>query len=214
MVRPSYRKKRGMFRRRGARRMYRKRKFGSTNKRGVHYYKRSYITAFNTYDWPAMMTYGWDFFLSQLPNYTEFTNLYDQYKISRIKCKFSYTANSQNVTTSAAITALPMFLSCIDLNDSTALTTNADFTQYRSFKMRRFDKPVSVYFKPQFATAAYSGAFTSYAAKTGWLDCASPGVKHYGLKFGIDPMFYNAGANVTGRVQCVITYYIKCKNPK
>lgn len=211
MPRRSYRKK--SFRRK--RKSFMRRRVGlGTNKAGMHYFKRSYFTAFNTYDWPVIHNQGWDFFLSQLPNYTEFTNLYDQYKISRIKVKFIYTANSQNVTTAAAITALPNLLTVIDNNDSAALSTSGDYCQYRSFKIRRLDKPCSVYFKPQFDIAAYSGAFTSYAQKTGWIDSNSPNVKHYGLKFAVDPMFYGAGANVTGRIQCILTYYIKCRHPK
>lgn len=211
MVKRVYRKK--QFRR-GKKRFFRRRRNITSNKMGVHYYKRSYITAFNTYNWPGLNNQGWDFFLSQLPNYTEFTNLYDQYKISRIKVKFIYSANNQDMTTSASILALPNLLTVIDNNDSTALTASGDYCQYKSFKIRRMDKPCSVYFKPQFDIAAYSGAFTSYASKTGWIDCNSPNVKHYGLKFGIDPMFYNDGTLVTGRVQCILTYYIKCRNPK
>lgn len=211
MVKRTYRKRRYQ---RGVKRSFRRRKFGRSRRAGVHYYKRSYMTSFNTYNWALMNNQGWDFFLSQLPNYTEFTNLYDQYKISRIKVKFIYSANSQDVTTAANITALPNLLTVVDNNDSTALTSAGDYCQYKDFRIRRMDKPCSVYFKPQFAVAAYSGAFTSYASKTGWIDCASYNVKHYGLKFGVDPMFYGDGSSVTGRVQCILTYYMKFRAPK
>lgn len=212
MPKRSYRRR--TFRRGQKRRTFRRRKFMSKVKTGVHYFKRSYITSINTYDWPVIYTQGWDFFLSQLPNYTEFTNLYNEYKVSRIKVKFMYSANSQDVSTALLSTALPTIYTAVDPNDSTLPTSVSELLQYKSFRARRADKPFSVYFKPQFATAAYSGTFTSYAAQTGWIDTSSPSVKHYGLKWIVDPMFYSTGTNVTGRLQTIITYYIKCRGTK
>lgn len=206
--------RRRQFRRVPKRRTFRKRKFISKVKSGVHYFKRSYITSQNTYDWPTINTNGWDFFLSQLPNYTEFTNLYNEYKIARVKVKFIYSANNQPVTTLANITALPTIYTAVDTNDSVAPTAVSDLLQYKTFKAHRADKPFSVYFKPNYAVAAYSGAFTSYAASAGWIDTSSVNVKHYGLKWIIDPMFYSTGTNVTGRLQTILTYYIKCRGVK
>jgi len=198
--------------RRRPRRMHRKRKFTSRVKSGVHYFKRKMYTSFNIVDSAAPVHNAYAFSLSSLPNYSEFVNLYESYKISRIKVQFIFSSNSQDVNTGASVFALPNIVGVIDQNDNTALTTYNDYLQYKFCKIRRLDKPMSFYFKPMFDVAAYSGVFTSYAQKTGWIDTSSPSVLHYGLKFMLDPVFYNIGANVLGRMSVYTTYYIKMKN--
>jgi len=57
------------------------------------------------------------------------------------------------------------------------------------------------------AVAAFSGAFTSYSnVPAGWIDSASPGVQHYGLKlyfestpFGVISYEYSVRAKVSFR---------------
>lgn len=208
MVKRSYRRRPRTNRKRRA---YRKRKWTSRIKSGVHFFKRRMVSAFNVYDTATPVHYAWPFSLSSLPNYTEFVNLYESYKISRIKVKFIFSANSNNVSTAATTVCLPNIYAVVDNNDSTALTNITDYLQYRYCKIRRLDSPTSLYLKPSFDVAAYSGVFTSYAQKTGWVDTDSPSVLHYGIKFAIDPVTYSAGTNVIGRVQAIVTYYLQMK---
>lgn len=127
-----------------------------------------------------------DYAISVTPS--NFTNLnsslnsvFDNYRI--ISCKVAFHPYSGGANNSAA--AIPPTTSAIDYDDSTA-TTVANLLQYDTAQT----VPSGVYFertfKPRVALAAYSGVFTSFAqSKDQWIDMASLGVIHYGLKIGV-----------------------------
>lgn len=63
---------------------------------------------------------AYNFTLSSVPGYTEFTNLYDQYKINAISVCFYPKQNSvTSLVTLDNIKANARFLSAIDYNDDT-----------------------------------------------------------------------------------------------
>ena len=63
---------------------------------------------------------------------------------------------------------------------------------------------------PRISTAAYSGAFTSYTnTKAPWIDCNSPTVQHFGMKFGIDATMNNQAASAEvniGKLTIIMNY--------
>ena len=133
-----------------------------------------------------------DFQLGYLPNYQEFKDLFDKYKINYVDVTFIYDHNSGEVATSAGIAAnanmgLPNIYVVRDYDDKTVLTGVDDYLEYEDCKVHRLDKPFTFRVYPRISTAAYSGAFTSYTnTKAPWIDCNSAGVQHFGIKFGID----------------------------
>jgi len=159
------------------------------------------------------------FTLSALPNYTEFTALFDSYRITRIDGNFVFDANSGNVLATAThlLSFLPNLLLVNDYDDAVALGAVTDYEQYETFKVRRLDRPVKVSFVPMLAVGAYGGAvFTNYArAKGVWLDAASPGVEHYGLKFAVDSaMEGGAGTQYIGTLSIYWTFHIECADTR
>lgn len=146
--------------------------------------------------------------LNNLPNPTEFTYLFDKFSIKGVKLTFNYSFDGANTAGPLATNQLPMLYHVIDTDDSTVLTSRDDYLQYETCKMRRLDKPVSVFFKPRYATAAYNGAFTGYAdGGRGWVDCDSSGVQWYGNKWGVE--FPTAGApTACGFLMVTATYYL------
>jgi hypothetical protein len=121
--------------------------------------------------------------LSSLPNPTEFSTLFDQYRISRVEFSFwplqTEAVNSTTAATSGIVTV-------VDYDDSALLATIAAAFQYPNAVWHSAYKPFTLSFKPHLALAAYSGAFTSYAnVKDQWIDVASSGVIHYGLKIAV-----------------------------
>ena len=71
---------------------------------------------------PAL--YAFNFSLSDLPNYTEFTSLYDMYKINAVKITFiPYQTVSNSVATINNADNTARFFSAIDYNDGTAPIT-------------------------------------------------------------------------------------------
>jgi len=125
------------------------------------------------------------FTLNSWSQYTQFAAVFDQYRIEEVQVVFRpmFTANQVSGSTTFYI---PTLYVVADYDDSTSLTTAAAFESYTNCNMS-VNETVAVRLTPHSAQAAYSGAFTSYANKTyQWIDCSSPGVVHYGIKWGID----------------------------
>lgn len=181
----------------------------------VYSFKRMKNDTFTvTYDGLAQFSSnGYVFKLSDVQASTEFTSLYDQYKITGIKAKFFPRVNVlQTVNQSATFTTVPPIGTIVDYDDATAPVNYAEATQYMGSRVHEAFKPFSLYFKPKISTAAYSGAFTSYTAGgSPWLDCNSPGIEYYGLKVFTLP--YSAGNNQAlandPTWDIVFTYYLK-----
>lgn len=87
--------------------------------------------------------------------------------------------------------------------------------EYENFQMRRMDKPISIYIRhPKNATTVYAGgAFSGYEQnkRQEWVDCTSPNVEYYGIKYFIDPVF-NPAATIP--IDIFYTFYIQCKDVK
>jgi len=118
------------------------------------------------------------FALSNLPNYTEFTALFDEYRILQARVHFI----PLNVGTGGSFQ--PIY-TVIDYDDSIAPASIDDLNQYSTLMVAQYGREFERVLTPKFAVAAYSGTFTSYSPMTGWVDVASPTVQHYGVKYAL-----------------------------
>jgi len=115
-------------------------------------------------------------------NVPDYANMaFDQYRILMVECDILPSA-SQNLAAAATLTS-GTYASCIDYDDSNALTTVQQCLNYDNAIMHRSYERSTRTFVPRAAVAAYSGAFTSYANVAGlWYDKSSSNVTYYGLK--------------------------------
>ncbi len=119
------------------------------------------------------------FALSNFSNYSDFTTLFDQYRIMFAEIwlipRSSY--GSTNTTNYGLLTSV------IDYDDSANFTTVAQALAYTNQVTSPGNYVHYHKFLPRFDIAAYGGAFTSYATtEQQWIDCGSSGVQHYGVK--------------------------------
>jgi len=149
------------------------------NTQSLHNFTRTAIYS-NFVTSGASATYAqYAFALSDLSGYTEFTALFDQYRINKIEFKMQpsmtmMTPGSQQ---------LGVIASVVDYDDSTALGSFNAALEYGSCQTWNVNDTLQIALKPRMALAAYSGAFTSYAnMQDQWIDAASSGVLHYGIK--------------------------------
>jgi len=176
---------------------------------------------FNVIQWGAMTC---NFKLEDCVNYTEFTNLYDQYKIVGVKLKLiPYQTSALTAAAPHAQAGQPAFLihSAIDYDDDTQVTlsnTGADaLRQYPSYKCHNIyalnGKPWSRYVRPRVATEVYRTALlTGYqSTKMGWLDTTFADVSSYGLKLLFEVLSGGSAAQLMFKAQ--VTYYLKFKSP-
>lgn len=148
--------------------------------------------------------------LNQLVNVSDFTNLYEQFRINYVVIKFFLTIDPS--AQAAASANFPRLYWCRDTNDSTPLSENE---MYERADMRsailRPDRPVIMKFKPNVLQTNYlSGIASAYTAKWGeWIDTANVAVPYYGCKWNIDNF-----TNTNYRLNIDQTFYFQCKGAK
>jgi len=156
-------------------------------------------------------SYALQFSLSQVPNSSEFTALFDQYRIVQVHLRF--TPRAQGSTSIFGFFRPNYFLTVIDYDDINTVSSNAAL-QYPTLQISPTDEPFERTFNPRIAVAAYNGvATTGYANLSNqWIDVAYPDVQHFGLK-GVIPLT-TANALATDVLDCVATYTINFRNPR
>jgi len=153
------------------------------------------------------------FNLSQAANITDITNLFDNYRLVRVKLMFNLSSNSSDVSGSNGF-ALPIINYCYDPDDATVPPSRTTVLENGYCQTRRLDKPFSITLTPraqQSVTGGTGGGGGLLPTGT-WLDCSSPAINHYGLKFWIDQFPFDAAANYTYALTITPVYYIEAKN--
>lgn len=120
--------------------------------------------------------YGSPFALNFFANYTEYTGLFDQYRFEQLEVWLTPSIVLINGLVGEIASAIDLDdgntpTSLVTVNGKAgAMTTGCMAGQYHRWK-------------PHIALAAYSSVFTSFSNRVAdWIDAASPGVQHYGLK--------------------------------
>lgn len=143
-------------------------------------------------------------------NYTEYTSLFDSYRIIGIEIKMVYNADSQTQTMT---TGLPNIMMVNDFDDSQN-TSVASLLQYDSLKITQMGtgRPFKTWnVKPKLqATVQSTGgsvlALTPPAG--GWLDTAAYDSQYFGVKGYVDTQVIASGSLINIGF---ITFYVKCK---
>lgn len=153
---------------------------------------------------------GLTFSLGMLPNSTEFTNLFDQFRICAVKLEIVPRYTSSDMNPQATAPLLPNIHTVIDYNDISTPGNLDTLFQYQNYKRTRGNTIHKRYFKPAVLAAAYEGAVTTAYTSTWnrWLDTLDSGTLHYGLKYCIDQSFTGAWYKVYAK------FFIQCKGVK
>lgn len=148
--------------------------------------------------------------LNQLVNSSDFTQLYEQFRITYVVIKFFLRIDPS--AQAAAMANFPRLYWCRDTNDATPLTENE---MYERADMRsailKPERPVIMKFKPNVLQTNYlSGVTSAYTAKWGeWIDTVNAGIPYFGCKWNIDNL-----TNTNYRVDIDQTFYFQCKGAK
>lgn len=207
--RRSYPKKKRTYKRR---RYVRKSRIPRKMSSNIYSFKRNVNLGAITTTGAATEFGSFNFKLSDLPNYAEFSNLYDMYKLTFVKIYF-VPFTMDNSSSGGAVTDSTQWqnlYSCID-NNSSVIPTSADqIRQYQTCKFTRMGKIHKRIIYPKPATMIYDGATTAYGlAKSTWMNTSYPTIPHYGLKW----CFENATLDVNSKFFKVeAVYYLKFKS--
>lgn len=154
---------------------------------------------------PTLLAFN--FSLSDVPDVTDFTKLYDMYKLNCVKISFipqmdtNVSLGSLNNPVASA-----RFFSAIDYNDGTAPLNVDELRQYSTCKMTPIlRKHKRVIYKPKILdTSGYS--------TSPWMSTSYNTADYYGLKVAIEPMLSTTTTSMTYSVECV--YYMSFKKVK
>lgn len=205
-----FRKYRNRRKGRGRRRNYRRRRsVKRTSLQKVYNFKRVTVEALDVID--TQQNYARYFSLNALHEVSDYTNLFDQYRIAALRVEFQFDKTGGEVGT---VTPMPMLSSVIDYDDYTALVDENDYLQYSTYKRTPLNYRHKRYFKPRVAGALYQAVGTGYSnLRSPWIDCASTSVQHYGIKFMTDGSQNGGIGNTTlGHLRVYTTYYVQFRN--
>jgi len=146
-----------------------------------------------------------NFSTSDIIQFANFAQVFDQYKINRIECWLvpygPATVIGYNNSTK--------IYSVVDYDDSNTPASNTALQEYQNCVTTRTCDGHYISFKPHIAVAAYGGAFTQFKNEpSGWIDCASGAVQHYGVKLGID----NTTANGDCKIDMFTRVHVSFRN--
>lgn len=147
------------------------------------------------------------FSLSDLPQSSDFTNLFDFYRLCGVKLMFIYQANSNDTGTGIA-SQLPILHYIADNDDNIGFPNENTALEKEGIKTRRLDKPFTYYLTPRVTPEVFNNGITTgymLGNKKQWLDCNSPAITHFGLK-----AWLQCGSN-SQNLKIYATYYLQFK---
>lgn len=140
------------------------------------------------------------FKLQDLPNYTEFTALFDNYQMMCVVLKLTPVKNQMNTNLLGTV-EIPKIGIAYDYDDGNPPTTMDALRQYATYREYDMTQPITLKIYPKVSIATYAGALTTgYLRPTPKLmkqfrfDCAYPNVEFFGIKFFIPDTAGTAGA--------------------
>lgn len=139
------------------------------------------------------------FSLNMLPNSSEFTNLYDQYRIDYVWVTLRRLGVSNIIPSDVSTQAeAGHVLLVIDTDDATALTTSNDYLQYMNCRILDTHKDYAFKVYPRPAIQMYNNGITTGYGNPGrqiWCDSGYPAIHHFGLKVHFPSFTTNNAVN-------------------
>jgi len=147
---------------------------------------------------------GRKFRLGDLPSSTDFTALFDQYRIVAVEAIYVF---STHILASQA--RYPRLTFAVDFSDASNPGSEAEVLQYQNAESFQFGQVKHTFkrvFRPRAAMAAYEGAFTGYgvAPANQWFDTSDPNIEYYGTKEWVN------NYNTTLATGALINVYHRC----
>nr|WAE42286.1 MAG: capsid protein [Cressdnaviricota sp.] len=202
----TFRKKRSTIRRRPVRRM----RIPRAPKLKSFLLKRAFSAAALTIANTAAGNAVFTFRLSDMPDVSDFTNLFQRYKINAVKIEFMSPFNVALTQTFATGIGLFLLYGVIDRNSTTALATTAQAEEYQSLKIWKSNQNHQVYFKPSLPMTVTDIAANSFVEiqKPRWISTLETGIEHLGFKLITD----NNGSGNSYVLTPRLTYYMSFKD--
>lgn len=145
------------------------------------------------------------FFLGDVINVSDFTALFDSYRINKVVCTFHLRTDPGGLTPFFC----PVLYTAIDRDDAAVPANVNEIREFSRCQTHYLDpkKPVVVTLTPNIKLSESVGINAAEAYKQ-WIDTAYTTTVHYGLKWGVPFMPTNY------EMQLEVMYYFSCKDTK
>lgn len=147
------------------------------------------------------------------PSYAEFTNLFKEWKLNKVRMKMYFTNNNSSVNSPA--TALPLLNVVFDPTNVNAcsLQTALQYDNLKTYQLGNgAEAPPVLEFKPRPNLLAYDGATSGYMTdQTGWISCNYPDVPHYSVKVIYDSTTVPGTSTLIGSVNFYFELHMSFK---
>lgn len=159
------------------------------------------------------------FTLDSLPNYAEYTSLFDRYQLTYIKFEIIWRSNNLSYieTANNSAIAIPRIFMVEDRDDSNLATTIDQLREYQSCRMtvlNSYRRVASMSMRPNHLGMVFQDlTHTAYSPKCGWLDCGYPAAPHYGIKWGIEVQG-TGGSRPIATFDLEATVWVAFKDPR
>lgn len=159
----------------------------------------------------------WEFAfkLTDLPNATDFTNLFDQFRITNVELEIINTQQLASNVSSASTARGAILYSIIDNDDIGTPASINEMRQYETCKLHAGKPVYKRKVKPAVLVQDYETSIaTAYTPKFNvWLSTSDSGTQHFGMKIG---MYVIDVTNATNSIIYMLSarYSIECKNSK
>jgi len=171
----------------------------------------------------AQSTYQFVIKLDELPNYGEFTKLFQEYRISTVKVTFmpltpvniGYIAGGFDTSVGFRV---PQLGFCADYTGKPVpdVGNEQPWLECEGYEQHTFNKPISVTFKPTPLAQQYESTTTtgySVPPTAPWLSVNDPSIPHYSLNARLyDPYFNHVeGADNTPNMAVYVTVTLQLR---
>jgi len=149
---------------------------------------------------------SYSFQLSDLPNYTEFTNLFDRFCIDSVDVVWTLVKHTSGQP-------WPTLWFSKDYEDAVAPTFSG-IQQRENVEALAFNDTKTKFvrrIKPRTAIALYNGVTSSYAVgpASTWINTAYSGTPHYGYKFWLEN--YNSTSSAGSSLTVAHVFNFRCR---
>lgn len=150
---------------------------------------------------------GRSFRLDQVTNFTNLTNLFDQFRIDTVEISFMLRGLPSTVIAYPRVIVFP------DFDDAATPVSSAVINNRPRLSKHTFtpDEPeFRIALKPRLAQAAFNGSFSAYSQPNTsvYVDCAYPATDHYGLKFAFENF-----DNTSTMIDYSVKFWLTMRNP-
>jgi hypothetical protein len=168
-----------------------------------------------------------EFRISQLPNYTEFTSLFAQYRILAVKQEYYFTdTGSVNVVEGSVNNSggkqILMYINPNAVGAANAASLTEDFFMQSQCAKKRLclhasGRPVKIYTKLKQLSQIYSNEVlnTDYAKiRPKFLSTGEVNAEHYGLDMRlerVDGQPFSTGGNIYPYMKIITKLYLQCR---